>query len=70
LSKPDQQDALRQIAQEYSAALKDSSHLGELEASTSKLALDLQGLIPNPKRVIEEKQDLESRIQHAQKAMQ
>ena len=70
IGKPDQQAALRQIAPKYSAALKDPSLLGELEVSTSKLAPDLQGLIPNPKRVIDEKQDLESRIQQARKATQ
>jgi len=70
IGKPYQQGALRTIAREYSAALKDPSLLGELEASTSKLAPDLQALIPNPKRVIEEKQDFESRIQQARKAMQ
>jgi hypothetical protein len=70
IGRPDQQTALRQVAEEYGATLKDPASLGRLEASISKLLPDLQQLIPIPKRVINEKQELAGQIQRARLATQ
>jgi hypothetical protein len=70
LSRPEWQKSLQSISQSYMAALNDKSALPDLQAKIAKAPADLQKLIPNPKRVIEEEQDFSDQLQRIRQLLQ
>lgn len=54
--------ALSRIASSYSIFLKDQSKLPLLDEAINSAPPELASLIPNPKRVVEQKQDLADRL--------
>jgi hypothetical protein len=70
LNKPDWQMPLRRVTQGYAAALNDRSALPDLEASIANAPQELQRAIPNPKRVLEEKQDFTKQLQQIRLLLQ
>ena len=70
LNRPEWQKPLQNIRQSYMAALNDKSVLPDLQAKISKAPADLQQVIPNPKRVLEEKQDFSDQLQHIRDVLQ
>jgi hypothetical protein len=63
LTRPEWQTPLQSISRNYIAALNNSSSLPELEQTIATAPPDLRDVIPNPKRVLEEKQDLDNQLQ-------
>ncbi|PYV50167.1 MAG: hypothetical protein DMG92_08745 [Acidobacteria bacterium] len=63
LDRPDWHSSLQGIARNYAAALNNSSALPDLEQTLASAPQDLRDVIPSPKRVLEEKQDLENQLQ-------
>ncbi len=63
LKNPEWQTPLRRIARRYMAALRDRSALPDVETSIANAPSELQRIIPNPKRVLEEKQGFTKQIQ-------
>jgi hypothetical protein len=61
-SEPQASAALGRIASSYTAFLKDHSKLPTLTEAISSAPQELGSLIPNPKRVGEQKQDLADRL--------
>jgi hypothetical protein len=61
--RPEQRATLDRLAQTYAAALDEPSEVPQLEQLITNLPEPLRGHIPNPKRVIEEKQDLSTKLQ-------
>jgi hypothetical protein len=70
LNRPEWQKPLQSIRQSYIAALNDKSVLPELQAKIDKAPADLQQVIPNPRRVLEEKQDFSDQLQHIRQVLQ
>ncbi len=70
LSEPKWQDSLREIRRDYAAALANPSKLPDLEKNISEAPSDLQKLIANPKRVLEEKRDFSNQLQQVRAALQ
>jgi len=52
------------------AALNDTSALPNLESSLANAPSELQRAIPNPKRVLEEKQDFTRQLQQVRLLLQ
>jgi hypothetical protein len=69
LSHSDTRAALQSVTNNYVAALKDPSRLNKLEATISALPQDLQRIIPDPKRVIEQKEEFATQLQQARSAL-
>lgn len=57
--------ALSRITKLYVSALSNLSSLSELQITISGAPRPLPNLIPNPKRVVEEKQDLSRELAQA-----
>lgn len=70
LERPDWQTALQSISRKYVAALNNASALPELEATISNAPPDLRRLIPNPRRVIEEQQDFNNKLESVRRSLQ
>ena len=70
LNRPEWQKSLRTIRPSYIAALNDKSALPDLQAEIAKAPADLQQVIPNPERVLEEKQDFSDQLQHIRQVLQ
>jgi len=62
--------ALSRISSAYSAFLKDESNLPSLTNAISQAPPDLQGLIPNPKRVEEQKLEFTDKLQQTRTLLQ
>ena len=62
--------ALSRIISAYSAFLKDESNLASLMNAINQAPPDLQGLIPNPKRVEEQKQEFTDKLQQMRTLLQ
>lgn len=62
--------ALDRIASSYSSFLKDQSKLPMLNEAISSAPPELASLIPNPKRVLEQKQDLANKLLHTRALLQ
>ena len=61
-AEPRASEALDRIASSYGAFLKDQSKLSGLTEAISSAPTELASLIPNPKRVMEQKQQLAVRL--------
>jgi hypothetical protein len=70
LNRPEWQKPLQSIRQSYMAALNDKSALPDLQAKIEKAPADLQQVIPNPRRVLEEKQNFSDQLQHIRQALE
>lgn len=70
LSQPEWQKSLQSIRLSYMAALNDKSALSGLQAKIANAPADLQKIIPNPKRVIEEQQDFSDQLQRIRQLLQ
>ena len=72
LNQTNSQDvaALAQIKTAYLKALDDPSALPALERIVSKAPQQVGALIPNPKRVLEQKRGLSDKIREMTKALQ
>jgi hypothetical protein len=62
--------ALARIVPVYLAALSDPSVLPKLEQMRTSAPMPVPDLIPNPKRVVEEKQELINKLQEARARLQ
>jgi len=62
--------ALSRIISAYDAFLKDESNLASLTNAINQAPPDLQGLIPNPKRVEEQKQEFTDKVQQMRTLLQ
>src|SRR5579859_466683 len=62
--------ALSHIVSAYTSFLKDESQLPSLMNAISQAPPDLQGLIPNPKRVEEQKQEFTDKLQQTRRLLQ
>lgn len=62
--------ALDRIASSYVALMSDPSMLAGLQETIATAPQPLPGLIPNPKRVLEEKQDLTDKIEQIRSSLQ
>jgi hypothetical protein len=69
ISKPENQSEVAQISAKYVAALGNSATLPELEAAIVRSSEPIRQLIPLPKRVLEQKQELEIEVQKAGEAL-
>ena len=69
LERPEWRESLREIRQNYAAALKNPSKLTVLQQSIANAPPDLRKLIANPERVLEEKQDLANQLQLVRQAL-
>jgi hypothetical protein len=58
------------VTQAYVAALKDPSMLPKLQEIVATLPQPVQGLIPNPERVLKNKQDLTDKLQEVRSRLQ
>jgi len=72
LNRPDWQVSvpLGRVTQAYVAALNDSSNLPKLEQIMATVPLPLRDVIPNPSRVLEEKQDLTDKLSQTRSMLQ
>jgi hypothetical protein len=70
LDRPDWQSSLRSINRNYAAALNDSSLLPALEQTIANAPPALRELIPNSRRVLEEKQNLDNQLQRIRLVLQ
>jgi hypothetical protein len=70
LDRPDWRMPLQSISRSYIAALNNPSALPELEQTIASAPPDLRDVIPNPKRVLEEKQDLDNQLQRIRLSLQ
>ena len=64
------QKAVLNIRRSYIAALNDKSLLPDLQAKIANAPADLQQVIPNPKRVLEEKRDFSDQLRHIRDVLQ
>ena len=62
--------ALAQIIPVYASALSDESKIPKLEQMRASAPAPLPDIIPNPKRVREEKQDLQDRLRQTRSLLQ
>jgi hypothetical protein len=62
--------ALSKITSSYVALMSDPSVLAGLQESIATAPQPLPGLIPNPKRVLEQKQDLTEKIEQVRSSLQ
>jgi hypothetical protein len=62
--------ALSRIISAYGAFLKDESNLVSLMNAINQAPPDLQGLIPNPKRVEQQKQEFTNKLQQLRAVLQ
>lgn len=64
LNKPPWQESISlvRVTQAYLAAANDSSQLPKLEKLLVTVPLPLRGVIPNPKEVLEQKQELDQKL--------
>lgn len=69
-AEPRTSEALGRIASSYSAFLKDQSKLPMVTEAISSAPPELASLIPNPKRVVEQKQDLADRLSQTRALLQ
>ena len=69
LNRPEWQKPLQTIRPSYITALNDKSALPDLQAVIAKAPADLQQVIPNPKTVLEEKQDFTDQLQHIRQVL-
>jgi len=67
---PSTSAALDRIVGSYSAFLKDQSKLPMLTDAISSAPPELANLVPNPKRVLEQKQDLADKLSQARALLQ
>lgn len=67
---PQSSAALDRIVGSYGAFLKDQSKLPMLTDAISSAPPDLANVIPNPKRVLEQKQDLAEKLSQARALLQ
>jgi len=65
ISKPENQSEVSQISAKYLRALTYPATLPELEASIASSPKPLQQLVPAPRRVPEQKQELQVELQRA-----
>lgn len=70
LDRPQWQKPLQSIKRSYMAALDDKSVLPELQAKIAAAPPDLQKIIPNPQRVLDEQQDFNNELQHIRQVLQ
>jgi hypothetical protein len=70
LNRPEWQKSLQNIRQSYMAALNDKSALPDLQAKIAKAPADLQKVIPNPQRVLDEQQDFSKQLQRIRQVLQ
>jgi hypothetical protein len=70
LNRPEWQKSLQNIRQSYMAALNDKSALPDLQAEIAKAPADLQKVIPNPQRVLDEQQDFSKQLQRIRQVLQ
>jgi len=68
--RPDWQTPLQSISRNYIAALDNPSVLPDLEQTIASAPPDLRDVIPNPKRVLEEKRDLDNQLQRIRALLQ
>jgi hypothetical protein len=61
---------LGRVTQAYLDTLNDPSMLPKLQQMIASMPHPLQGVIPNPKRVLEEKQDLTDRLLQTRSLLQ
>jgi hypothetical protein len=69
LSKPRWEKPLRAINQDYMLALSDPSKLPELQEAIASAPPELKKLMADPKRVLEEKQDLTTQLERVREAL-
>jgi hypothetical protein len=69
ISKPENQSEVAQISAKYLAALRNPAALPELEQTIANSSEPTRQLIPLPKRVLEQKQELEIELQKAGPAL-
>jgi len=69
ISKPENQSEVAQISAKYLAALRNSATLPELEETLANSSEPIRQLIPLPKRVLEQKQELEIELKKAGEAL-
>jgi hypothetical protein len=72
LNRPDWQASvpLNRVTQAYVNALDTPSALPKLEQAIAALPLPLRDVIPNPKQVLEEKQELDEKLLQTRRALQ
>ena len=70
LDRPDWRVPLQNISRGYIAALNNPYALPELQQAIASAPPDLRDVIPNPKRVLEEKQDLDNQLQRIRLLLQ
>ncbi|HTM38328.1 MAG TPA: hypothetical protein VL156_16375 [Terriglobales bacterium] len=69
VTRPETQAEVSQISAKYLRALVYPATLPELEASIARSPIQLQQLVPAPKRVLEQKQELQIELQKAGEAL-
>ncbi|HZR64223.1 MAG TPA: hypothetical protein VFA85_03690 [Terriglobales bacterium] len=69
LERPEWQESMRAIRQNYAAALKNPSALETLQQTIASAPPDLRNLIAKPERVLKEKQDLGAQLQLVRQAL-
>lgn len=70
LDRPDWRVPLQSISRSYIAALNNPSALPDLQQTIASAPPDLRDVIANPKRVLEEKQDLDNQMQRVRAMFQ
>ncbi len=72
LNRPDWQVSvpLDQVTQAYAGALKDPATLPQLEDLLARVPLPLRDVIPNPKQILQEKQDLTEKLRQMRSILQ
>ena len=69
LDRPEWQMPLQTIRRSYMAVLNNKSALPELQAKIAAAPPDLQKIIPNPRRVLDEQQDFRSELQNLRQVL-
>jgi len=72
LNRPDWRgsSAVENVTHAYIAALKDPTALSKLQQTIAAAPQQLRDLVPNPERVLEEKQDLRDKLAQARSRLQ
>lgn len=72
LNRPPWQESvsLTRVTQAYVAATNDSSQLSRLEQVMATVPQPLRDVIPNPKEVVGQKQELDQKLQHTRSLLQ
>jgi hypothetical protein len=69
ISKPDNQSDVAKISEKYVAALGNPATLPELEATIARSPKQVRQLVPFPRRVLEQKQELQIELQKSGQAL-